>query len=218
MFKDIEKGVITDDDNNIYLAGSSGRGIPVYKFNSQGIEQWSKKIDRPEWTYGGVSIVVDNIDGSIYVGGGSGMSEEKPRDGGEYDFIKLDNHGNIIWEKQEHTDYYMGVVTYTVIDTNTDVYTNLNKSITKFSSDGLEQWNNRIIVNGVIEMINDNNNNLYVIDYISREEYKLIKYNSDGKEKWVKKFNALDYYSTLFLDSKNNIYITSENILIKISK
>ena len=221
-----------DEAGNVYVTGSAvydstGTDYTTIKYSSDGVEQW---VQRYNGTDNGrdeaLAVVVDNA-GYVYVTGyttsgrtdsdyatvkyssdgveqwvqcynGLGNGEDKPSG------IAVDESGNI---------YVTGVANY---DSTGADYTTI-----KYSSDGVEQWVQRYNSpeNGrdaASYIVVDNAGYFYVTGYImssvTGSDYATIKYNSDGVEQWIQRYNGLgngeDRPSGIAVDGSGNVFVT----------
>lgn len=210
---DYPEKVVIDKNNDIYVSGwSKGIGnnydYATIKYNTLGIEQWVAR-------YNGISndkdqarsLVVDDS-GNVFVTGQSYNSTSlydcitikysstgiqkwlsnynnlNNSDGG-YD-IKLDNFGNIY------------VVGYSAnVGSQEDFIT------IKYNSSGIQQWIARY--DGIAHQTDeakylsiDDSGNIYVcgasLGVGNYEDYVVVKYNSFGIEKWVKRYDGSAIY------------------------
>lgn len=239
---DIPEAITTDDDGNIYVTGisegfNSQRDIATIKYNMNGQVLWvacfngSDNLD--DWPN---EIAVD-VSGNIYVTGGSAYyTNNSSIKTLSYDFmtIKYDNNGNQIWVKQHFTpiEDYSEARAITVDDLeNVFVTGNYYNSDTwvdyltiKYDSDGVEDWT--AIYDGpshfqdfAEEIGLDRFGNVFVAGYSwgisSDADYAVVKYNSNGNQLWVNRYdgpaNYDDVISDMIVDSGGNAYFTGSS-------
>ncbi|AWV97437.1 T9SS type A sorting domain-containing protein [Arcticibacterium luteifluviistationis] len=85
---DYEIGLTTDDDSNIYLAGSKDSRIFASKYDSTGNLIWNQGFNQ-EFSGHGRTISTDQFD-NVYIAGGSGS---------QFFIAKLDYSGKQVWTK-----------------------------------------------------------------------------------------------------------------------
>ncbi len=150
-----------DSENNIYILGKSEIfPIPIiYKFNSEGEQQWSKSYEKLTWSKpGGIDI---GSDGSIYITGSTSYNLDLTpleRTSGYREDIflsKLNSDGTEEWSKLFGSSTYEAHVKSEIADdgsiyifgsTNGDLGGQVYNGgihdgfISKFDSDGTEKW------------------------------------------------------------------------------
>jgi len=216
---------------NVYVTGSSHDSGTTYdyvtiKYNSSGIEQW---ISRYNGTGNGddysSSIVIDNS-GNIYITGYSiGIGTDF-----DYASIKYNSAGIQQWVNRyngsgSEDDYAKSIV----VDASENVYVtgrsfgigSLEDYATiKYNSIGDQQWVSRYNGPGNSydypnEIVVDDANNIYItgLSFGSGTSFDCatIKYNSDGIQKWVARYNGLGNESD---GAKSIVLTSSENIIV----
>jgi len=225
-----------DDSGNVYVNGSSvgsGTGVDyaTIKYNSQGEEQWVARYNGPgnsdDVAY---ALAVDNS-GNVYVTGysyGSGTSYD-------YATIKYNSQGKEQWVARYNGPGNSGDVAYALaVDNSGNVYvtgrsygsgTGDDYATIKYNSNGKEQWVARYNGPGNSEdkvqaLAVDNSGNVYVTgrSYGSGtgDDYATIKYNSQGEEQWVARYNgpgnSEDKVQALAVDNSGNVYVTGYSV------
>ncbi len=147
------------------------------KYNSDGQEQWVARYDGPgNFDDEAYSIVIDGS-GNVYVTGFSYGSIT----GADYATVKYDSNGKEQW-----------VVRYDGIDNSSDY----GKAI---AIDG----SGNVIVTGYSDSLG------------TRSDYTTIKYNSNGEEQWIARYNGpgndYDKAYDLAIDDYGNVYVTGES-------
>lgn len=181
----------------------------------------SNRFDEP------TTVKVDKS-GNVYVTGASSP------DGTQSDFltVKYNSSGVEQWTRRYNgsgnsTDYARKLV----IDDNGNIYvagestglgTGIDYCIIKYSSNGGLVWERRYDSNSgssypdfPIDLKLDKNGNVYVTGQswlVGNYDYLTIKYDSNGVQKWVKRYNgpgnALDGAISLSIDKDNSVFIT----------
>jgi uncharacterized delta-60 repeat protein len=237
---DIAYAVKVDSSSNIYVVGNGdstgltagGLDQTLVKYNSSGVEQWSK-------TWGGTgsdsawALELDDV-GNIYVSGETN-SIGFTAGGIDQTLVKYDSTGVEQWTKTwggNGTDAGYGVV----LDASGNIYVSGTSSSTgftagladqllvKYNSSGVEQWsktwggtgNDFAVAIGI-----DGDGNLYTTGYatgaglaVGGVDVSLVKYNSSGVEQWTKTWGDAgnDLARGLILDStQTNVYIVGQN-------
>ncbi|MEO0134345.1 MAG: SBBP repeat-containing protein, partial [candidate division WOR-3 bacterium] len=172
------------------------------------------------------AIDIDN-NGNVYVAGTS-YGENT---GYDYATIKYDTDGNLLWVRR-----YNGLgngnddVSAIAIDNNNNVYvtgrsygenTGYDYATIKYDTDGNLLWVRRYNGlgngnDGASAIAIDNNGNVYVTGYsydsLTMTDYTTIKYDKDGNELWVRKYDGpasgYDYACKIVTDDSGNIFVT----------
>jgi len=230
---DFANGITLDDSGNIYVTGVSlGSGTSTdyatIKYNNMGIEQWVSRYNGPanEWEYA-YAIAVDDYE-NVYVTGwsyGSPIYEE-------YATVKYDSAGIQQWVARYHgpgvgSNYALNVV----VDKFGSVYVtgrspgiSYDYATLKYNSDGVQQWVARYNGPGNGEdsarpLAIDVSGSVYITGYSlglgTSMDYATIKYNNEGIEQWVVRYNGSgngdDYAKGIEVDSLGNVYVTGRS-------
>ncbi|MBD3285853.1 T9SS type A sorting domain-containing protein [candidate division WOR-3 bacterium] len=237
---DVPKAMAIDLDNNIYVTGfcaspeSGSRDFATVKYNSAGIEQWVVRYDGPanerDIAY---AITVDNA-GNVYVTGSSEGLESYYN----YATVKYNTSGEEQWvARYDEPENGWGQGAYAIaVDEEGNVYVTgssegsgtENDYVTiKYNMAGEEQWKTRYdgpasLDDGASDIALDDAGNVYVTGYSTGSEidsnydYATVKYNSEGFEQWVARYDGPvsgdDFPSDLTVDGSGNIYVTGTSV------
>ena len=227
----------TDALGNVYATGmilnmSSSEDYITVKYNSAGVVQWTAIYNGPGNSYDAVnSIAVDEL-GNVYVTGGSnGVNTSR-----DFATIKYNANGEEQWVARydgsgsEAGDSANDIV----IDESGNIYvtggsdsnTSGDYATIKYNSEGIEQWVARY--NGPVSdggddayyMAIDVLGNIYVTGRSdgpnANDDYATIKYNNDGVQKWVARYNgpasAQDIVAAIGVDEFGNVYVTGSSV------
>ena len=203
-------------------------------------QDWAQRYTGPGWLHHSASDIEIDAFGNVYVTGGSHGGLETYVD---YATIKYNSDGVEQWVARYNTpintssDAAVGLV----LDNIGNVYVtgtiwngeNYDFATVKYNSSGIEQWVRTYNGPGngheyAVAIVIDGFANIYVIGSSngnqgigSQNDYATIKYDSDGNELWVSRYdgppgvNAIlgDDPSCIIVDELNNVYVTgrSEN-------
>ncbi|MBI4744289.1 MAG: SBBP repeat-containing protein [Actinobacteria bacterium] len=212
-----------------------------------GQQIWERRFNGTGASNDSASVIAVDRNNNIYV---AGTSEK------DFIVIKYDSAGNLVWTKR-YGKFKKGVdeVRAIAVDEIGNIYvtgtsfggpdSKKDYATIKYDSTGKQKWVRRY--NGpednndlVTSMAVDKNNNIYVTgtSYGTRAtltDYATIKYNSSGKQKWVRRYDStkknkntnffvnifiklLDWFkqpagsidgaTKIVVDKNNNIYVT----------
>ncbi|QQS36630.1 MAG: SBBP repeat-containing protein [Ignavibacteriales bacterium] len=227
---DISRSIVVDKSGNVYVTGSSIGNVSIdfatIKYNPEGVQTWLQRYNE------GVAyaMAIDSM-GNVYV---TGYSLEDTTHA--YTTIKYNSDGVELWLKKydgpgNNADYARAIA----VDNQGNVYitgesyggatVNYDYATVKYNSAGVEQWVKRYTGPGlsgdlVKAIAVDNDGNVYVTG-VARDSglnyaYTTIKYNTDGVEQWVRKYNGpdengYDVARSIAVDDNGNVYVTGES-------
>ena len=231
-YNDLVSAMAVDQFGNVYVTGVSlGSGptfdIATIKYDTFGNELWVARYDGPvnssDCSY---DIVVDSF-GDIYITGYSvGI-------GGSADFItiKYEPNGNKIWEaRYDCPSNQDDQARAMALDSSQNIYVTgvssdgvamADIATVKYDSNGNEVWATRYNspqdgCDRPYSIALDTNGNTYVTGETSEVgksfDYLTIKYDSNGTEEWVKRYNGpgsdADRANDIGVGPSGNISIT----------
>ncbi len=191
------------------------------------IEEWVARYNGPgNYDDHAKAMVVDDL-GNVYVTGHSHGSSSHQ----DYATTKYDSDGIEQWvTRYNGPGNYHDTPIAIAVDAFGNVYvagysygdgTSSDYTTIKYNSDGIEQWVARYNGPGngndlVFAMAVDEAGNVYVTgesyDNESRLDYTTIKYDGNGRRRWVAKYNGPGNYNdsakAIALDAFGNIYVT----------
>ena len=232
---DQAQAIAIDNSGNVYVTGWSNDayGSPDYatiKYDTNGNQLWAQRYNGPGNGYDQAqALAIDNT-GNVFVTGNSyGIGT-----GNDYATIKYDADGGQLWiaryngpgndEDQAHA---------LAVDNSGNVYvtgesygsgTNNDFATVKYDANGNQLWvaryngpaNNYDWANALVL---DDQANVYVTGSSvrygsgSRSDYLTIKYDSNGSQVWVSRYDGKGDYSAtaLGVDNSGNVYVTGSN-------
>jgi len=231
---DVAHAIAVDQALNVYVTGVSHGGgsshdYATIKYDSEGNELWIARYDGLANSQDEATDLALDAAGNVYVTGFSTGS------GTDYDYttIKYDINGNEVWvARYDGTANAYDRAYDLALDAAGNVYvTGLSYihgndsapdyATIKYDSNGNEVWISCYdgpagYIDGATAIALDGSGNVYVtgLSYAgdSGEDYATIKYNCDGKEVWVARYNGPDYSfdspTGLALDDAGSVYVT----------
>ena len=233
--EDYAYAVAVDSSGNVYVTGyndgeGNGKDYITIKYNSAGVEEWVARYNGPKNDDDeAVAIAIDNL-GNVYVTGYSiGLGTEI-----DYTTIKYNSDGVKQWEaRYDGPGNFLDLACAITTDNLGNVYITgksyglenyYDYATIKYNSEGVVQWvaryngpiSNSDVANAIAV---DNSGNVYVTGTSSGNltnfDYATIKYNSEGAEQWVARYNAPanidDEAKAIIVDSTGNVYVTGKS-------
>jgi len=233
---DLFHAITVDNSGNVYVAGSGLGSVGsdddwvTVKYDTNGNELWAARYEGPiAWGYDDtIDLAVDGS-GNVYV---TGLSESN---GGYWDYltIKYGPNGNELWVRRyDASGNGYDQASAIVVDDSNNVYvtgrsaeTNYDYATIKYDTAGNELWVRRY--NGpagnypdeASAIALDRSGNVYVTGYsqgpIYYQDYATVKYDANGNELWVRRYdgtgNYVDLATAIAVDGSNNIYVTGSS-------
>ena len=227
--------IALDSSGNVYVTGrsvgveSGGTSYLTVKYNPNGEELWAIQYGNQYQSNHAAAIAIDPsgdviITGSCYTANGVQ----------EIVTIKYDSSGSEQWMVRYNGVHFYSVdeAVDLVVDSIGNVFVtgkstgeisdehHFDLVTLKYSSDGEEVWAKRYDGFGEddypSEMEMDHSGNLLVagqsIDLTSNCDYVILKYNSNGLEQWVRRYDSgemcSDFCTGLAVDLNGNAYLT----------
>ncbi|MBI3189375.1 MAG: SBBP repeat-containing protein, partial [Ignavibacteriales bacterium] len=237
-------GIAVDNEGNVFVTGYSYRGWSfgyhdylTIKYNSSGDTLWTR-------TYNGtgnsedfpVAVAIDAL-GNLYVTGYSYQAYPYLTD---IVTVKYNPMGDTLWTRAYNGGYYYyDYPTAMKLDNDNNVYVtgysypsstqdSTDMVTIKYSSGGDSQWVQKYdgtnhFFDKAQGIVVDGHGNVIVAGYSSNSsggytnnnDYVTIKYNTNGTEKWVRRYdgtaNGDDVAASLCVDGQGNIYTTGRS-------
>ncbi len=222
-----------DASGNVYITGWSyqyGDDYVTIKYNSSGDTVWTRKYNGPT-SFADVALAIKvDLSGSVYITGLSqGVGSTYPED---YATIKYNSDGDTVWVRRYNgPGDYVDAATAIAVDDSGSVYvtgrsyasgTNYDYATIKYNSAGAQQWLQRYSGPGnnydrATAIVLDNSRNVYVTGWSrtgssGTEDYATVKYNSNGVQEWVHRYNgpdnSVDFAHAMVVDGAGNVYVT----------
>jgi len=232
---DEAKSIVVDGSGNVYVTGLSEGSVTSYdyctiKYNSSGVQQWVVRYNGPGNNDDRANSIAVDGSGNVYVTGRSCGSGTGP----DYCTIKYNSSGAQQWVAR-----YNGPgndwdnASSIALDGSGNVYvtgwsygsgTGPDYCTIKYNSSGAQQW--VAIYNGpgndwddASSIALDGSGNVYVTGESdgggTSRDYCTIKYNSEGIQQWVVRYNGPgygdDYANSIAVDGSGNVYVTGES-------
>jgi uncharacterized delta-60 repeat protein len=227
---DEASAIALDSSGNVYVTGKSSGALTDYatiKYNTNGKQLWVKRYSTPGYCWELATAIAVDSSGNVYVTGQSYGTDYSS----DYVTIKYNTNGKQLWVKTYNGPAKKSdSATAIAVDSSGNVYVtglsdrlgryeNTDYATIKYDTNGKQLWVKRY--NGVAVGRNwanaiavDSSGNVYVTgtSYGATDDYATIKYTTNGKQLWVKRYNgpanSYDYANAIAVDSSGNVYVT----------
>ncbi|MDY6854416.1 MAG: SBBP repeat-containing protein, partial [Thermodesulfobacteriota bacterium] len=230
-----------DVDGNVYVTGSSygdstSADYCTVSYDSDGNERWVQRYNGPGNNWDSASAIAVDVDGNVYVTGSSYGDSTSA----DYCTVSYDSDGNERWVQRYDGPGNSGDRASAIaVDVDSNVYVTGYSEVddldsdyctVSYDSDGNERWvriydrpgNGECRASAIAV---DASGNVYVTGYVTGyvkisipttvftdEDYCTISYDSDGNERWVRRYDGLKGFwykaSAIAVDTSGNVYVT----------
>jgi len=229
---DAANAIAVTDAGNSYVTGwsngdGSGEDYCTIKYNADGEEQWVARYNGPDNNSDTASDITLDIMENVYVTGYSNVRY----DDSDYATIKYNSDGIEQWVARYNSSWHgYDLANSIAVDQSGNVYVTGRSYVRfagwdyatiKYSSDGVEQWVARYDgpdndYDAAVAIAVDQVGNVYVTGWSrsasTNYDYLTIKYNIDGVEQWVARYNGpgngADKPIAIVVDEAANIFVT----------
>lgn len=224
------KAIAVDAQGNVYVTGNSagvgtGNDFATIKYDAQGNVLWVKRYNSAGNGNDEANALIIDSQGNLHVGGTAGSAS--------YVKVKYDLQGNQV----QVVTYNIGTSGFAEIKsaafdgmgnlylTGTSSTTSDDDYLTvKYNAAGTRQWA-KIYTHSTdsndepIDIALDSKGNVYVTGFSSSVpypdyfyEYATVKYDSQGNEKWVRRYSkgaqTYNYPKAIVVDKSDRVYVT----------
>jgi len=239
-FDDVAKSVDLDINGNVFVTGHTYQpgtlnDFITIKYNSAGIQQWTRFYNADNLSDRGVDVRVDQS-GNVYV---TGNSIKNGNGSSDIEIIKYDNSGNVVWTKSYNGPGNLDDNPVKLVLNSSQEPVVIGNSYSYFfsilcgSSDYLAlrfnpsgdiNMETRYDGSGTgtdesVALYADNNGNSYVTGFSyddnSDYDYATLKYSSSGEPLWAVRYdggnNGKDKPVSVSADINGNVYVTGSS-------
>ena len=231
--------IVLDTSGNIFVTGYSSHGsgitnddIVTIKYNPSGDTLWVRHYSSPGNRVDRAFALAIDTAGNAYVGGYLNSKSYGNVYGNDYITIKYSPDGMELWASK--LDFLDASITDMTVDMDGNVYvtgTALDSNAVshdyitvKYNSSGDSLWLKHYKglgtdpSNKATAIAIDESGNVYVTGFSTGStgyyDYATIKYNTDGVEQWVRRFDGPigedDKAVGIAVDKNQNVYVTGE--------
>jgi uncharacterized delta-60 repeat protein len=220
-----------DNAGNVHVTGlcqvSTDFDYATVKYDPDGNPLWYALYEGPGSLHDAPTALALDDSGNVYVTGestGSGTYDD-------YATVKYNANGTVLWVTRYDGGFTDDEAYALAVDDSGNVYVtgkswgvgnSVDYATLKYDVNGTELWVARY--NGPLDyhdqayaLTLDDSGNVYVTGYsfgnVTSEDYATIKYNTDGVELWVARYDTPgpDIAYALALDDSGNAYVTGES-------
>jgi len=227
--------IAIDAYGNVYVTGytrgsSTFEDYATIKYNTNGVEQWVQRYNGPGNSSDVATAIAVDASGNVYMTGGSSGSGTSV----DYATIKYNTNGVEQWVQRYNGPGNSDDRAYAIaIDASGNVYvtgysygsgTFYDYATIKYNTNGVEQWVQRYngpgnFYDDATAIAVDGSGNVYVTGYSYGSgtfyDYATIKYNTNGVEQWVQRYNGpgndRDGANAIAVDGSGDVYVTGSS-------
>ncbi|MEE9379453.1 MAG: hypothetical protein V3V33_15615 [Candidatus Lokiarchaeia archaeon] len=217
--------IVIDSDDSIFVYGTSDLAEAFYfdlfivKYNNSGDQQWFHVYEELKGDHRGWDMGIDSNDNLIFSGYSFLIENETLN---HYHWLRCYNQsGDLKWNITSNKGGFYSLA----VDSLDNVISVNRTSIVKFDnlSNLIWKYDHQIERSWQVKIALDSFSNIYAAASISIPEdhhtydLYLIKINSSGNFDWYLTWGGAgeDHLKAINIDSNNNIYLLSDNYLIK---
>ncbi|MGA2092547.1 MAG: SBBP repeat-containing protein [Sedimentisphaerales bacterium] len=226
---DYANAIAVDSSGNVYVGGQStgsgtGYDYTTVKYNSSGIQQWAARYDGPSSSTDIIYKLVLDSSNNVYVTGESnGVGSAR-----DYATIKYNSAGSQLWvSRYNGTANGTDVAIDMAVDGSGNTYVtgrsignDYDYATIKYDTNGNQLWVSRY--NGPANYtdyayaLTIRGSYIYVTGYScdpnTYKDYLTIKYDLNGNQQWLARFNGHAYFDdvayAMAVDKFANVYVT----------